>query len=68
MSFKMVLLSLLYIVPVAIEALVGGIVGGVLLLVCLIAIVVIALLLLKRQKSDDFTEDVVEMSGLQVRP
>ena len=47
---------------------VGGVVGGILVVVCLIGIVVIALFLLKRQKSDEFREDVVEMSGLQVRP
>ncbi|XP_064400886.1 uncharacterized protein LOC135347001 isoform X2 [Halichondria panicea] len=44
---------------------VGGVVGGILVVVCLIGIVVIALFLLKRQKSDEFREDVVEMSGLQ---
>ncbi len=46
---------------------VGGIVGGILVLLCLIVIVVAALLLLRRQKSDEHNEDVVEMSGLQVR-
>ena len=49
-------------------AIIGGIIGGILVLVCLIVIVVIALLLLKRHKSDKFREDLVEMSGLQVRP
>ena len=52
----------------AIGPIVGGIVGGTLVVVCFIVIVVIALLLLRRQKSDEHNEDVVEMSGLQVRP
>ncbi len=46
---------------------VGGIVGGILVVVCLIVIVVIVLLLLRRHKSNELNEDVVEMSGLQVR-
>ncbi|XP_064402239.1 uncharacterized protein LOC135347988 [Halichondria panicea] len=44
---------------------VGGVVVGILVVVCLIVIVVVALFLLRRQKSDEFREDVVEMSGLQ---
>ncbi len=52
----------------SIGPIVGGIFGGILVVVCLIVIVVISLLLLRRQKSDEHNKDVVEMSGLQVRP
>ncbi|XP_064401145.1 uncharacterized protein LOC135347208 isoform X2 [Halichondria panicea] len=51
--------------PANAAAIVGGIVGGILLVVCLTAIVVIVLFSLGRHKSDEFREDVVEMSGLQ---
>ena len=54
--------------PTGIGPIVGGIVGGILVLVCLIVIVVIAMFLLRRNKSDKFREDLVEMSVLQVRP
>ncbi len=54
--------------PAYIGPIVGGVIGGILVLVCLIVIVVIALLFMRRQKTDEMKEDVVEMSGLQVRP